>query len=171
MGVAAQHVAHIGMSAVTDPQLWLRAFEHDQVVVTINATDFLRLAASVVLHPGLIVLRSQGLSREEQWQWVEPVVQALFASGTDLMNQVVEVTGPGKFTIRRVRRVELLQRRGRPVPKEGRYSRWVGPAFTAQVAAERRARRLRGASFIWLLFWISLERETGFEPATLSLGS
>lgn len=102
MGVAAEHVAHIGMSSVTDAQLWLHAFERDQLVLTINASDFLRLAASVELHPGLIVLRSQGLSREEQWEWVEPVIEALLASGSDLVNQVVEVMGPGKFTIRDV---------------------------------------------------------------------
>jgi predicted nuclease of predicted toxin-antitoxin system len=38
-GVAAVHVAHIGMPGATDAELWRYAFDHDQVVVTINAAD------------------------------------------------------------------------------------------------------------------------------------
>ena len=33
-GVAAEHVAHIGMPGATDPEVWKYAYEHDQVVVT-----------------------------------------------------------------------------------------------------------------------------------------
>jgi predicted nuclease of predicted toxin-antitoxin system len=36
-GVAAVHVAHIGMPGATDPEVWRYAFQHDQIVVTINA--------------------------------------------------------------------------------------------------------------------------------------
>ena len=54
-GVAAVHVAYIGMPGATDPEVWRYAFEHDQ---TINAADFLHLAREVELHPGLIVLRT-----------------------------------------------------------------------------------------------------------------
>jgi hypothetical protein len=43
-GVAAAHVAHIGMPGASDPEVWKYAFEHDQIVVTINAADFLHLA-------------------------------------------------------------------------------------------------------------------------------
>jgi len=64
-GLPAVHVAHIGLPGATDPDLWRYALEHDQVVVTINAADFLFLAGSVELHPGLIVLRTTaGLSRD-----------------------------------------------------------------------------------------------------------
>ncbi len=38
-GIAAQHVAHVGLSGASDPEVWRYAYEHDQVVVTINATD------------------------------------------------------------------------------------------------------------------------------------
>jgi len=77
-GVPAVQVAHIGLPGATDPDVWRYAFDHDQVVVTINAADFLFLAGSVDLHPGLIVLRTTaGLSRDEQWAWVEPVVDSL----------------------------------------------------------------------------------------------
>lgn len=97
-GVAAVHVAHIGLPGASDPELWRYAFEHDQLVLTINAADFLWLAESVDLHPGLIVLRTtEGLSREEQWQWVEPVIDWLLETGEVLINRAVVVTGKGKF--------------------------------------------------------------------------
>jgi predicted nuclease of predicted toxin-antitoxin system len=97
-GVAAAHVAPIGKPGATDPEIWKYAFEHDQVVVTINAADFLHLARDVELHPGLIVLRiSSGLSREEQWGWLEPVVDWLLATGDALVNKAVVVTGKGTF--------------------------------------------------------------------------
>jgi predicted nuclease of predicted toxin-antitoxin system len=99
-GVPAQHVAHVGLSGASDPEVWRYAYEHDQVIVTINASDFLVLAGSVDLHPGLIVLRSRGLTREEQWNWIEPVVDAIVRLGEDLANKAIEVTGPGKFRIR-----------------------------------------------------------------------
>lgn len=99
-GVAAQHVAHVGLSGSSDPEVWRYAYEHDQVVVTINVSDFLVLAGSVELHPGLIVLRSRGLTREEQWEWVGPVIDAVTRLRQELVNKAVEVTGPGEFRIR-----------------------------------------------------------------------
>ena len=101
-GIAAQHVAHVGLSGATDPAVWRYAYEHDQVVVTINASDFLMLAASVDLHPGLIVLRSRGLTRDEQWQWIQPVLDSVLTSGDDLVNRVIEITRPGVFTKREI---------------------------------------------------------------------
>jgi predicted nuclease of predicted toxin-antitoxin system len=99
-GIPAQHVAHVGLSGARDADVWRYAYEHDQVVVTVNASDFLVLAAGVEIHPGLIVLRSRGLTREEQWAWVEPVVDAVVRLREDLVNKAVEVTGPGTFRIR-----------------------------------------------------------------------
>jgi predicted nuclease of predicted toxin-antitoxin system len=97
--VAASHVAHLGMAGASDPEVWKHAFEHDQIVITINAADFLHLARSVQLHPGLVVLRAGvGLSRDEQWAWVEPVIDWLIAMGEPLVNRAVIVTGKGKFT-------------------------------------------------------------------------
>ena len=97
-GVVAVHVAHIGLPGATDPEVWRYAFEHDQIVVTINAGDFIRLAESVELHPGLIVLRALGgLSRDQQWAWVEPIVDWLLATGETLVNKAVVVSAVGKF--------------------------------------------------------------------------
>lgn len=66
LGVAAVHIVHLGKAGLTDPALWKLAFEEDRVVITINAGDFLVLAEGSDLHAGLIVLRSRGLSRDEQ---------------------------------------------------------------------------------------------------------
>jgi predicted nuclease of predicted toxin-antitoxin system len=100
IGVAAEHVAHIGKSGLSDPEVWELALERDATVATINARDYLRLAASSSVHAGLIILRSQGLDREAQWAWLEPPVQHLLASGVELVNRVVVVTAPEAFTIR-----------------------------------------------------------------------
>ena len=51
-GVLAQHVAHLGRDGMTDPELWRYAFEHDMVVVTVNVSDFITLAAGSDLHAG-----------------------------------------------------------------------------------------------------------------------
>lgn len=102
LGVAAQHVAHLGRSGVSDPSVWRYAYEHDQVVITVNAADFLRLAVASPLHAGLIILRAQGLTREAQWEWIRPAVEALLASNEDMVNKAVEITGPQNFAVRRL---------------------------------------------------------------------
>jgi predicted nuclease of predicted toxin-antitoxin system len=102
LGIAAQHVAHLGKSGFSDSALWRYAYEHEQVVVTINAADFLRLAAASPLHAGLIVLRAHGLTREEQWEWIRPAVDTLLESRDDLVNTATEIVGPGRFSVRRL---------------------------------------------------------------------
>ena len=82
----AQHVAHVGLAGATDPQVWRYAFAHDFAVVTMNARDFLTLAAGVTLHPGLIVLRESGLTRDEQWARLAPVVDRLLERDVPLVN-------------------------------------------------------------------------------------
>gem|GEM_PF-375936 len=65
-GVFAVAATHVGLSGEPDAKIWNYAFENDFVVVTGNARDFIRLL-NVEVHPGLIVLREGGLTREEQW--------------------------------------------------------------------------------------------------------
>jgi len=101
-GIFAQHVAHIGLGGKPDPTIWRHASENDQIVVTMNAGDFLALAAGIELHPGLIVLRESGLTREEQWARREPVVNYIKEAGVSLVNQVVEVHGPNEFELREI---------------------------------------------------------------------
>ena len=49
----------------------------DQIVVTVNVGDFLRLAASMEVHPGVIALREAGLSAEQQWLRVQSALQLI----------------------------------------------------------------------------------------------
>ena len=67
---------------------WVR----DQIVVTVNVGDFLRLAASMEVHPGVIALREAGLSAEQHWLRVQSALQLIqHGQGTDLLNRVLEI--------------------------------------------------------------------------------
>lgn len=99
-GVAATAAVHCGLAGATDEELWQRAFDESEIVITINAGDFIALARTADLHAGVIVLRSHGLTPDEQWKWIEPVVDWLLEQGEDLVNRVVEVHDVDKFSIR-----------------------------------------------------------------------
>jgi len=107
MGVYAVSVPHVGLSGQPDHVVWAYAHEHGAAVVTANARDFVELL-DVDLHPGLIILRESGLTREEQWSRIEPVVRRVLDSGDPdyLLNKVVEVTGIGEFQVRELPRSE-----------------------------------------------------------------
>lgn len=102
-GVYAQSVAHVGLAGRTDRAVWNYALHHDFVVVTTNARDFIQLL-DVDLHPGLIVLRESGLTRDEQWARIHPVVEYVHSSGDEdlLVNRMVEVSGLGRFQVRQL---------------------------------------------------------------------
>ena len=72
-------------------------------MVTTNARDFIDLL-DVPVHPGLIVLRESGLSRQEQWERLIPVVEQVKKSGDEdlLLNKLIEITGVRQFTIREI---------------------------------------------------------------------
>jgi predicted nuclease of predicted toxin-antitoxin system len=94
IGIFAQHAAYLGLSGKSDTKIWLYAFEHDQIVVTINAKDFLNLAEGSEVHPGLIILRESGLTRDEQWTRLEPTITIVAEEenqGRDLINRLIEV--------------------------------------------------------------------------------
>ncbi len=100
LGVYAAHIAHLGRAGLSDPALFRYAFEHDMTVVTLNASDFLTLATDCDLHPGVIVLRVSGLTADEQWEHLDPIIQMLAcdpATKVGLVNEVIEVLGPAKF--------------------------------------------------------------------------
>ena len=100
LGHAASHVAHVGLTSTTDRALWKLAMDRDEVVITANARDFLKLATGVELHPGLIVLREGALDRDEQWDRVQAALKHLNHKGiTDLTNLVVEVHAPDKIVV------------------------------------------------------------------------
>ena len=77
------------------------ALDHDFAVVTINAQDLIALL-NVPVHPGLIVLRESGLSRQEQWERLRPVVEYVKKSGDDvLLNKLIE-TRVRRFKVRKI---------------------------------------------------------------------
>jgi predicted nuclease of predicted toxin-antitoxin system len=76
LGCFGVAVPHIGLSGASDSVVWRYAYENDLTVITTNAKDFLALL-DVEVHPGLVVLRESGLSRQEQWDRIEPVLQHL----------------------------------------------------------------------------------------------
>lgn len=99
-GVYAQAVAHAGLAGQSDQTIWSYALQNDMSVVTTNAADFLELI-DVELHPGLILLRESGLTREEQWERIMPVVAFALTRGDDdyMVNRVLEILSPGGFRI------------------------------------------------------------------------
>jgi predicted nuclease of predicted toxin-antitoxin system len=103
-GVFAQAVAHVGLAGQSDQAVWYYALQNDMSVVTTNATDFLELLG-VDLHPGLILLRESGLTREEQWERIMPVVAFVVTREDDdyMVNRVLEILAPGGFRILDIR--------------------------------------------------------------------
>ena len=101
LDVYSQSVPHVGLAGRTDHVVWQYALDHDFAVVTTNARDFIELLDAPV-HPGLIVLRESGLSRQEQWEWLISVVEYVKRSGDEdfLLNKLIEITGVGQFKIR-----------------------------------------------------------------------
>ena len=99
--VFAQSVPHVGLAGRADHEIWTYAFDRGFAVVTTNARDFIELL-DVDVHPGLIVLRESGLSREEQWERIEPVIEYIKDSGDEdfLLNKLIEITGVGQFEVR-----------------------------------------------------------------------
>ena len=103
-GVYAQSVSHIGLSGQSDPSIWRYALDNDFTVVTTNARDFIKLL-NIEIHPGLIVLREGGLTREEQWDRLAPVIEHIKASGDDdfVLNKLIEISGPRMWEFARSR--------------------------------------------------------------------
>ena len=54
------------MLGATDPQVLQRAHEEDRSLVTGNVDDFVKLAQSRELHPGIVLVEDGGLTRQEQ---------------------------------------------------------------------------------------------------------
>ncbi|HUA15626.1 MAG TPA: DUF5615 family PIN-like protein [Verrucomicrobiae bacterium] len=100
LDVYSQSVPHVGLAGRADHVVWQYALDHDFAVVTTNARDFIELLDAPV-HPGLIVLRESGLSRQEQWERLVPVVHHVKRSRDEdfLLNRLIEIAGVGQFRI------------------------------------------------------------------------
>jgi predicted nuclease of predicted toxin-antitoxin system len=103
LGCYGVAVPHAGLSGASDRAVWRYAYENDLTVITTNAKDFLALL-DVEVHPGLIVLRESGLSRQEQWERIEPVLRYLLERNDPncMLNKVIEVEAPDRFSTREV---------------------------------------------------------------------
>ena len=103
LGIFAQSVPHVGMAGASDGEIWQFAFAHDFAVVTTNARDFIELL-DIDVHGGLIVLRESGLTREEQWARLKPVLEYLISLEDEdcMVNKLVEITAQGKYKIRQI---------------------------------------------------------------------
>lgn len=106
LGCYGVAVPHVGLGGASDPTVWRYAYENDLTVITTNAKDFLALL-NVEVHPGLIVLRESGLSRQEQWDKIEPVLQHLLdLNDVDFMlNKVIEIEAVNRFTVHEIPRL------------------------------------------------------------------
>ena len=92
MGIPAEAAVHLGLAGAEDEDVFAHAMARDQIVVTVNVGDFMRLAAAIDVHPGVIALREAGLNAEEQWLRVESALQLINQSrDSDMVNRVLEV--------------------------------------------------------------------------------
>jgi predicted nuclease of predicted toxin-antitoxin system len=85
-----------------DHAVFARAVAEDRIIVTENAEDFRKLAASVAIHPSLIVLPS--VARSEAQRLMELVVAHLTNTGGDrpqdlLVNSVLTISAAGTIRI------------------------------------------------------------------------
>jgi predicted nuclease of predicted toxin-antitoxin system len=91
-GIPAEAAVHVGLAGATDEAVFAHALARDQIVVTVNVGDFMRLAPATEVHPGVIALREAGLSAEDQWLRVQSALQLIRQNGElDLINRVLEV--------------------------------------------------------------------------------
>ena len=98
----AIHPRDRGRLRDSDRDVFALAIREDRIIVTENAGDFRRLAASVELHPGLIILPS--VARAEAQRLMDLVVAYLLVAGGDrpqdlLVNAVLTISANGTIRI------------------------------------------------------------------------
>lgn len=102
-GTPAEAAVHVGLAGAKDETVFAHALARDQVVVTVNVGDFMRLAGAMEVHPGVIVLREAGLNAEQQWNRIQAALQAIEqAYDADLVNRVLEVQADGVVVLHEI---------------------------------------------------------------------
>lgn len=84
--------------------MWAYALANDFTVVTTNARDFITLLRAE-FHPGLIVLRESGLTRAEQWERLEIVLDHLQRQADPtgyMLNRLIELQTPSRLLSRMI---------------------------------------------------------------------
>jgi predicted nuclease of predicted toxin-antitoxin system len=101
-GYPAEAAVHVGLAGAPDSSVFAQAFSRDQVV-TANVGDFMLLAASMEVHPGVIALRQAELTAEQQWlRLQDALAYAEQTCGGDLLNCVLEVQAEGLFVLQMI---------------------------------------------------------------------
>lgn len=102
-GIEACAAIYVGLQGKPDIRVWRHAYEHSQVVVTVNVGDFIDLAQKIEVHPGVIAFREAGLGRNGQWSRLSEALQYIQVNCSgDLTNQVLEVKGAGDFELHEI---------------------------------------------------------------------
>ena len=96
-GFEATHVTHLGLQSQPDFALMMTILGDDWTLVTNNRADFLRLYQPIDVHAGLLIILPS-VERAEQAQLLALALDAIAASGTDMVNQLVEVDASGRVT-------------------------------------------------------------------------
>ena len=99
LGIPTRSVSHIGLTGRSDRELFAIALECDEVLVTVNSKDFLKLAAACEVHPGVILIREGELTADEQYERVRAAL-ARVEGRDELINTVVEVLSAAKVSVR-----------------------------------------------------------------------
>ena len=100
LGYPAEAAVHVGLAGAADDRVFAQALRRDQVVVTVNVSDFMTLASGIDVHPGVIALREAELRAEQQWQRLKgALAYAEQHCEGDLLNHVLEVQAESLWTL------------------------------------------------------------------------
>ncbi len=97
-GIDAVHIRDRGLLEATDEEVFQKAYEEDRIVVTANVRDFELLARSCEIHPGILLIETGNLSRDEQktvvWQATQAILTEL-STGSSMVNRVLRTGRDG----------------------------------------------------------------------------
>lgn len=83
------------MLGAADHEVLKLAFDDDRVLVTANVADFIRLAKSVEVHAGIILLLDGDLRRGEQSEVIDKALEAIVAEDRDMLNRTLSISRDG----------------------------------------------------------------------------
>ncbi|WP_369335670.1 DUF5615 family PIN-like protein (plasmid) [Synechococcus elongatus PCC 11801] len=92
-GYAAESAAHNGLCSKPDWLVFQSAFENDQIIVTANVEDYLFLARSAEVHPGVIIFRNGQWRVEQQLILLDSIFDYLENNlQINFINKVLEIS-------------------------------------------------------------------------------
>jgi predicted nuclease of predicted toxin-antitoxin system len=100
-GVDAVHVRDRGLLGALDRTVLEAAFAEDRVLATSNVDDFVKLARTRDLHPGIVLIEDGGLLRDEQLQVIRKAA-AVLEGERDLINRILRIWLDGKTVFEQI---------------------------------------------------------------------